>query len=115
MKKDPISGVPLLHFKLDVDRGLSFKRAMEMLDEKAKSNETGKLYPREGFYVSKRPLIGREKEGPNGVKALAFLIQRPMSAFAVPSTYGIHRPNTGLGATDSLRASPKASHCASPS
>jgi len=108
MKKDPISGVPLLHFKLDVDRGLSFKRAMEMLDEKAKSNETGKLYPREGFYVSKRPLIGREKEGPNGVKALAFLIQRPMSAFAVPSTYihtyGIHRPNTGLGATDSFES-----------
>ena len=106
MKKDPISGVPLLHFKLDVDRGLSFKRAMEMLDEKAKSNETGKLYPREGFYVSRKAIVGREKEGRDGVKGLAFLIQRPMSAFAVPSTYihtyGIHRPNTGLGMTNSF-------------
>lgn len=36
---------------------------------------------------------------------MAFLLQRPISAFAVPGsylyTYGVHRPNTGLGMTQS--------------
>ena len=96
LANDGLSGVPLLHHVLEVDRGVSFDRATELLDEKAKGNPEGKLFRAEGFYRSKRPTIGREADG---MRATAVLIQKPTKAFTLNAlaTYKLYRPASGLG------------------
>ena len=65
---DHATGVKLMHHKLDVDRGISYDRAAEILAAKAASNPEGKLLNGEGFgpfgqkdgaYVGGTPAIPR--------------------------------------------------------
>jgi len=101
LETDKQSGVPLQHFKIGVDRGIDIEHATGLLDAKAKENEAGKLYRNEGFYISNRAVIGREKEG---VKAYALLVQKPIPTFAINPIplYKCYRPGTGLGQTVSF-------------
>ena len=98
---DPQSKVPLLHTLVNVDRGISFDRAMELLDDKASTNDGSKLLPDEGFYRSRRALIGREKED---IRGFAILIQKPVPTFALNhvNTFKVYRPATGLGTVTQL-------------
>ena len=99
---DATSNVPLVHHLLQVDRGISFDRAMQILDAKAASNPEGRLLRDEGFWRSRRAMQGREKED---LKGHAILIQKPVSAFALNPipVYKVYRPGTGLGQNTSLR------------
>ena len=98
---DRVSGVALTHTKIQVDRGISHARAVELLGAKAASNQEGTLLKVEGFYRSRKPLIGREKED---LRGFAILIQKPVPTFALNHTpvYKVYRPSTGLGANTSL-------------
>lgn len=100
MVRDKVSGVPLLRYKLLIDRGLSFERAKELLEESKKNNGTR---AEEGFYISKRPMLGREKEN---VKGTAILLQKPIGSFAINpvAVYRVFRPNTGLSTSMTLEA-----------
>ena len=51
---DRSSGVALMHHKIDVDRGISYERALELLADKASNNPDGARYKAEGFYRSSR-------------------------------------------------------------
>jgi len=95
-------GVGLVHFRINVDRGISFDRAVEMLQAKAARNTGGQPLQAEGFYRSGRPLIGREKEGLHGH---LLLIQKPTPSFALNHVpvYKVYRPPTGLGSRMVLR------------
>jgi len=90
--------IELSHFRLGVDRGVSFEKACAMLEEKRKLNPEGKLLPHEGFHRSNRSVIGREKEG---VKSYALLLQKPIPPYALNPVpiFKVYRPATGLGAT----------------
>ena len=94
--------VALTLHKLDIDRGISHARAMEILRDKAAQNPAQENFQAEGFYRSRRPVIGREKED---VRSTAILIQKPIRAFALNPVpiYKVYRPTTGLGADTSLR------------
>ena len=102
MGTDSMSHVDLQHFRLGVARGVSHELAKEMLAKKAAANPEGKPLPGEGIYVSKRPLMGRERDG---IKAHALLLQKPIRAFALnpTPTFKVIRPGTGLGAPVVLR------------
>ena len=52
LASDPLSKVPLHHYKLNLDRGLSYERACEMLDAAANDNPSKQLKYGEGFYIS---------------------------------------------------------------
>ena len=95
-------GVGLVHFRINVDRGISFDRALELLQAKAASNTGGQPLQAEGFYRSGRPLVGREKEGLHGH---SLLIQKPTPSFALNHVpvYKVYRPSTGLGKPIVLR------------
>ena len=85
-----------------VDRGISHNRAIELLNAKAATNQEGALHKAEGFYRSRKALIGREKED---VRGFAVLIQKPVPTFALNHVpvYKVYRPGTGLGAPTTLR------------
>ena len=84
LSTDQVSGVALDHVRLEIDRGVSHERALAELEKKKVANG-GALFPAEGIYESSKPLIGREKDGPNGagLKGYALLMQRPIPAFAL--------------------------------
>ena len=77
---DTSTGVPLMYHKLNVDRGISHSRAIQILDAKAQENEGGERLRGEGFYRATRFYQGREKEG---LKACVLLVQKPIRAFAL--------------------------------
>ena len=91
---DEVTGVPLAHCKILVDRGFSFERAKELLADQA-SKHGGEM-PREGFYASTQPLPGRN------VRSHILLIQKPMPTMALNwiPTFRIFRPATGLSMED---------------
>ena len=99
---DKASGVDLIHHKLDVDRGISYERACQIIKEKTDSNTDGKPAKGEGFWQSGRPLLGREKDNLFGH---TILIQKPVNAFALNPVpiYKVYRPGTGLGKPLPLR------------
>ena len=109
LASDPLSKVPLHHYKLNLDRGLSYERACEMLDAAANDNPNKQLKYGEGFYISKHKIAGHEQFGHlrKATNNVALLIQTPMPVFADPRVwvpiYKVFRPGTGLGARFSLR------------
>ena len=96
--------MPLSHYALGVDRGLSFERASEMLRAKAEGNEAGALLEGEGFYISRSFKFG------NGCKGVTLLLRERVSVFAASNwipTFKIYRPNQGaLPGTLALLAPP---------
>jgi hypothetical protein len=100
MVRDKLSGVPQLHFKLFIDRGLSFDSAKKKFDEKAK-NDGGPL-PNDGFYIGRKCMHGRTQDN---MKKVALILQKPISAFLINPipVYRVFYPNTGLSKTESFR------------
>lgn len=99
---DAATGVGLCHHLLEVDRGISYDRACQILDDKASSNPNGELLKTEGVYLSHRPLAGREKED---IRGCCVLTQKPIRAFALNPVpiFKLYRPGTGLGKDTFLR------------
>ena len=102
LANDPSSGVELWLHRIDVDRGISYERALEMVDAKKAANPDGALGKAEGFYRSEKSILGREKEGLHGHM---ILLQRPVKAFALNPVpiFKVVRPSTGLGKDTSLK------------
>ena len=96
------TGVKLEAYRLDVDRGISYDKAIELLNDKGASNDGGQLMRGEGFYRSRRPMTGREKDD---VRGYTLLLQKKVSAFALNAVpiYKVYRPATGLGAPCDLQ------------
>jgi len=93
----PGTRIPLVHYKLLVDRGVDFAGACKLLEDKKASNLNGQLMMHEGFYQSIRPAHGRESEG---VSSYVLLLQRPIPAYFTSNyipLFRVYRPNIGLG------------------
>jgi len=96
--KDPYHGQTLISTKVFIDRGISYDRAAEILDN-------NKRHERDGFYLMKREMYGRAQ--------VVLALSKPGSR----NLFMLYRPNTGASLFemeyDELRQ--KYSMCQSPS
>ena len=91
-------GRPLQHWKLQVDRGISWADAKAIL-EKHRRDKGGVLEEGEGIWVDKSALQTWNRPG-NRVFSCKLLIRKPASAWAVGNPipiYKVLRPSVGLG------------------
>jgi hypothetical protein len=73
---DPVTGHPLHHYQIAIDRGLSYEEACRMLRDKAAHNG-GQLFRHEGFMRRRQPWCGSH--------VVVLLLQQPTPAWCMDS------------------------------